>query len=409
MKDAYSFDRDDTSLEISYNKMYNAYKKIFDRLDINYKIVKASVGAMGGTLSEEFQAITDIGEDTLVLCDKCDYASNLEVSSYQYFDNDEEYLNLDEVNTPNYSTIEEVSNYLNLDVTKTVKALLMNVDGKLTIFFVRGDRELNEGKALKLLEAKEIGFADDELIANSNAYPGFTGPIGLEGARIVIDEEILHMKNFCVGANKKDYHYINANVKDFKYDIVGNITDALEGDICPKCGGKLYYNKGIEIGNTFKLGQHYAKDLGLIYLDENNKECIPTMGCYGIGPGRVLTAIIEQNNDDNGMILPMNIAPYQVCIVATNTKDENIMKYANELHDDLEKYNIEVLLDDRDERPGVKFKDMDLIGIPIRVTIGKKLTDNLVELKLRKENESSDISKDEIISKIIEIIKDNKK
>lgn len=406
MKDAYSFDRDDASLEKSYNKMYNAYKKIFDRLDINYKIVKASVGAMGGTLSEEFQAITDIGEDTLVLCENCDYASNLEVSSYQYNDNNnEKELKLECVHTPKASTIEEVSSFLKLDVKKTVKALLMNVDGKFTVFFVRGDRELNEDKALKLLNAKEINFADDALIATSNACPGFTGPINLEGASIVIDEEILHMKNFCMGANKHEYHYINANLSDFKYDVVGNITNAKEGDKCPMCGGKLYYNKGIEIGNTFKLGKHYAEDLGLTYLDEENHECVPTMGCYGIGPGRVLTAIIEQHNDENGMIFPMSVSPYQVCIVPTNTKDENIMNYANELHDKLENKNIDVLLDDRDERPGVKFNDMDLIGIPIRITIGKKLSDNLIELKLRKENESIDIIKDEIIEKIDEIIK----
>ena len=406
MKDAYSFDRDDSSLEESYSKMYNAYRKIFDRLDIDYKIVKASVGAMGGTLSEEFQAITDIGEDTLVLCDKCDYASNLEVSSYKYVDDNDKELKYEEIKTPHASTIEEVSNYLKIDIKKTVKALLMNVDGKFTIFFVRGDRDLSEDKALRLLNAKEINFADDELIASSNACPGFTGPIGLTGATIVIDEEILHMKNFCVGANKEEYHIINANISDFKYDVVGSITDARPGDICPECGGKLYYNKGIEIGNTFKLGKHYAEDLGLTYLDEENHECIPTMGCYGIGPGRVLTAIIEQHNDEHGMILPMNIAPYQVCIVATNTKDETIMDYANKLHDELENNGIEVLFDDRDERPGVKFNDMDLIGIPIRITVGKKLSDNQVELKLRNENESVDINKDETIEKIKELIKD---
>ena len=405
MKDAYSFDRDDESLQESYMKMFNAYKAIFDRMGIDYKIVKASVGAMGGDLSEEFQALTETGEDTLVLCDKCDYASNLEVSTFKIVDDNEEEKELEMVETPHQETIEEVSNFLNVDVKKTVKALLMTIDGKLTIFFIRGDRDLNEDKALKLVGGKELGFADDALIATSTAVPGFTGPVNLEGATIVVDEEVLHMKNFVTGANKEGYHYINTNVKDFKYDIAGDISNVVEGDICPNCGGTIYFKKGIEIGNTFKLGKHYAEDLGLTYLDENNQEQIPTMGCYGIGPGRVLASIIEQNHDEHGMILPIEVAPYKVSIVATNTNDENIMSFANKLHDELESLGIDTILDDRDERPGVKFNDMDLIGVPIRVTVGKKLVDNLVELKLRKDTDSTDVKVDEIVDKIKEIIK----
>lgn len=405
MKDAYSFDRDDESLSISYNKMFNAYKKIFDRMGIDYKIVKASVGAMGGDLSEEFQAVTPTGEDTLVLCDKCDYASNLEVSTHKVVESSEEEKKYEFVETPDSKTIEEVSSFLNIDVKKTVKALLMNVDGDLTIFFIRGDRDLNEDKALKLVGGKELGFADDALIASSNAVPGFTGPINLTGAKIVIDEEVKSMKNFCCGSNKDGYHIINANIKDFTYDLCGDISNVVEGDICPICGGNIYFKKGIEIGNTFKLGKHYAKDLNLTYLDENNEEQVPTMGCYGIGPGRVLASIIEQNNDEHGMILPIEVAPYKVCIVVTNTKDEDIMNYANSLHDNLISKGIDTILDDRDERPGVKFNDMDLIGIPIRITVGKKLVDGLVEFKLRKESESIDVEKDKIIDKIIDTIK----
>lgn len=282
----------------------------------------------------------------------------------------------------------------------------MNINNELVVFFVRGDRELNEDKVARLLNAKEVLFANDELIASSNAVPGFTGPIDLN-AKIVIDREVLEMKNFVVGANKEGYHYINVNVEDFKYDMVDDIVNVLEGDTCPKCGGKLYFNKGIEIGNTFKLGTKYAESLGLTYLDEENKENVVTMGCYGIGVGRVLASIVEQNNDDAGIIFPMNVAPYQVCIVAINTKDETIMDCANKLYDSLNKEGVECLLDDRDERPGVKFNDMDLIGIPVRVTIGKKLNDGFVEVKMRGEESSTDVSIDNIKEYLTKLVKES--
>lgn len=396
MKDAYSFDRDDASLNESYMKMFNAYKRIFDRMGIDYKIVKADTGAMGGDLSEEFQAVTDIGEDILVLCDKCDYASNMEVSEFKIEEVAEAKKQLTLVETPHASSIEEVSDYLNIDVKKTVKAMLMNVNGELVIFFIRGDRELNESKVCKLFKVSEVNFADDELIATSNACPGYTGPIDLN-AKIVIDEEILSMKNFCVGANKEGYHYINANISDFKYDIAANISTVVEGDTCPHCDGKLYFKKGIEIGNTFKLGTKYAEKLGLTYLDEENQENVVTMGCYGIGVGRILAAVVEQNNDDHGMILPMNIAPYNVAIVLINVNDEEQNRYANELHDRLETLGIEVLLDDRDERAGVKFNDMDLIGIPLRITIGKKYNEGLVEVKNRRTGVTEDIKINDLV------------
>ncbi len=404
MKDAYSFDRDEEGLDKSYQIMRKAYNNIFDRMGIDYKIVRADTGVMGGSLSEEYQAVTDIGEDVLVLCDHCDYASNLEVSEVVSKDKERvEELNLELVETPDKETIEDVCAYLNIDVKNSVKALLMKVNDELVVFFVRGDRELNLTKACKLLGVSEINFAGDELIATSNAVPGYTGPIDLN-AKIVIDREILTMHNFCCGANKKGYHYINANVKNFKYDIVGDIVNVKEGDTCPVCGGKLYFKKGIEIGNIFKLGTKYSEKLGLTYLDENNKSLPVVMGCYGIGAGRILASIIEQNNDDNGMILPVSIAPYQVCIVIVDTKDDKQVEEANKIYEELTNKGIDVLLDNRDERVGVKFKDMDLIGIPLRITIGKKISDNIVEVKPRRDKEFKEINLTELDNYITDFL-----
>ena len=409
MKDAYSFDRDNEGLDKSYDIMKVAYKKIYDRMGIDYKIVKADCGAMGGTLSEEFQAITDIGEDTIVLCDHCDFSSNLEIATtVSNIESNEEEKELEMVHTPHQETIEDVCNYLNIDVKKSVKALLMNANNELVVLFVRGDRELCENKVCKLLGINELNFADDALIAISNAVPGYTGPIGLN-CKVVVDNEVLQMKNFCCGANKEEYHYINANVKDIKYDIVGDVVNVQEGDTCPECGGKLYFKKGIEIGNLFKLGTKYAEKLGLTYLDENNQEQTVVMGCYGIGPGRILASLIEQSNDENGLVLPMNIAPYQIALVQIDMKNEEQTKIANDIYDKLTAAGIEVIFDDREERPGVKFKDMELIGIPARITVGKKIADNLVEFKERKNGNQEEISIDEIVEKITKYVKDNLK
>lgn len=409
MKDAYSFDRDEASLDVSYNIMKDAYNKIYNRLGINYKIVKADCGAMGGSLSEEYQAVTNIGEDTLVLCNSCDYSTNLEISECISPINDNEVeKTMELVETPHQETIEEVCEFLNLDVKKSVKALLMNVNDELVVFFVRGDRELNENKVCKLLGVKEINFADDALIATSNAVPGYTGPVNLN-CKVIIDNEVLKIKNFCCGANKEGYHYINVNANDIKYDMVADIVNVKEGDICPHCSGKLYFKKGIEIGNLFKLGTKYAEKLGLTFLDENNQEQTVTMGCYGIGVGRILASIIEQSHDDDGMILPMSIAPYQVALVQIDMKNQEQTAIAEKIYEELKKNNIEVIYDNRDERPGVKFKDMDLIGIPLRITIGKKISDNLVELKIRKTKEQSEIAIDEIVNKVTEYVKDGLK
>ena len=407
MKDAYSFDKDEEGLSVSYQKMYDAYKNIFDRIGLNYAIVRADTGVMGGSLSEEFQAITDIGEDVLVLCDKCDYASNMEIATHKIENKEENKKDLELVATPNAKTIDEVCNYLNLDVTKSVKALLMNINDELVAFFIRGDRELNETKVTKLLNCEEVLFASDELISKSNAVPGYTGPINLNGAKIIIDEEVKSMTNFVVGANKEGYHYINANLSDFNYDLCADIVNVKENDICPNCGGKLYFKKGIEVGNTFKLGTKYSEKFGLTYLDENNKSNPVVMGCYGIGPGRILASLVEQNNDEKGIIFPLSVAPYKVCIAALNTKDETCMEIANKLYDELNNAGIDTLLDDRDERPGIKFNDLDLLGIPIRITLGKKLSENKVEFKLRKETESIDLDLNDVVNHIKEYLHEN--
>ncbi len=407
MKDAYSFDKDEQGLDESYKKMFNAYKNIFDRIGVNYAIVRADTGAMGGSLSEEFQALTDIGEDTVVLCDKCDYSSNLEISTFKVEENKEEHKKIELVETLNKETIEDVCDFLNVDIKKSVKALLMNINGELVTFFIRGDRTLNETKVSKLFKCDEVNFADDILISTSNAVPGFTGPINLKNTKIVVDNEVLKMHNFVIGSNKENYHYINANVEDFSYDMAEDIVNVVEHDVCPNCGGHLYFKKGIEIGNTFKLGTKYSIKLGLYYKDENNEDKPVVMGSYGIGAERILASVVEQNNDEFGIRFPLSIAPYKVAICALNTKDLECMKFSNNLYEQLQNSNIDTILDDREERPGVKFNDMELIGVPIRITVGKKLNDGYVEFKLRTEDKAIDIKTTEILDYIKNYIKEN--
>ena len=400
MKDAYSFDADEAGLDVSYQKMFDAYKKSFDEMGIDYRIVKADTGVMGGLLSEEFQAIAPLGEDTVVYCDECGYSSNLEVGKTLRRKKEEnvEHLSKQEVETPNCESIEDVAKYLGLPMEKTVKALLMNVDGKLTAFFINGDRDLNESKALKLLDASEMNFADDALIADSNAVAGYCGPLGLN-CRVVIDEEVLEMNNFCCGANKKGFHFINVNPSDISYDVVGDIVNAKPGDLCPVCGKPLKFTKGIEVGNTFKLGTKYSKAMGLQYADVDNKLQDVWMGSYGIGLGRTMAAIVEQSHDDKGIIWPANIAPYKFIILVMSTKDKTQIDVANELYDKLNKMGVEVMLDDRDERPGVKFNDAELIGIPYRITVGKKAGEGIVEFKSRTGESAEELTIEELLKK----------
>jgi prolyl-tRNA synthetase len=406
MKDAYSFDTDLEGLDNSYMKMFNAYKASFDRIGINYKIVKADTGVMGGILSEEFQAVTDIGEDTLVLCDKCDYASNIEVSECvtNKMDNNDTLLDKELIETKNAKTIEEVSEFLNEDASKFVKTLIYDIDGKPYAILVKGDDEVNETKVRKLLHADDVALASPEVVESvTHAIVGFAGPIGLN-IPIIIDNAVLNMINFVVGANKTDYHYKNVNLRDFKYDAVSDIRNIKEGDICPKCGGRIYFKKGIEIGNTFKLGTKYTEALDINYLDQNNSQHPLVMGSYGIGLGRIMASLVEQNNDEKGIIWPLNIAPYKVCIVLINSNDELQAKVANDIYEKLSESGIDCLLDDRDERPGVKFNDMDLIGVPIRITVGNKVKENMVELKLRDNDETKDVIINETYDYINKIV-----
>lgn len=407
MKDAYSFDKDLDGLDVSYKKMFEAYKKSFDRMGIDYKIVKADTGVMGGLLSEEFQAVTDIGEDVLVLCDKCSFSSNLEIAEciFTEMPSDEQHLSKQMVLTPNAKTIEEVAAFFKKTSKDFVKTLIYKADDQTIAVCVRGDREVNETKVRKLLNANNIELADFDTVQEATgAKVGFAGPVGLT-IPVIMDNEIKNMSNFIVGANKTDYHYCNVNLEDFTPAYIGDVRQIQEGDVCPCCGGKIYFKKGIEIGNTFKLGTKYAKAMNLYYSNQNNQLEPVVMGSYGIGPARCMAALAEQKADDKGIAWPMNIAPYKVAIVVISAKDQAQCEYAEKLHDKLASMGIEPLLDDRDERPGVKFKDMDLIGIPCRITIGKKLSEGFVEFKMRNEEKAELIGIDKIIDKIAAVTK----
>ncbi len=406
MKDAYSFDKDLNGLDNSYNEMFNAYKKIFGRLGLNYKIVRADTGAMGGLLSEEFQAISDIGEDTLVFCDSCEYASNLEVSESitPEGESTEKPLEKDLIETKDAKTIEEVSEYLNEAPSKLVKTLIYKIDDKPYAIVIKGDSKVNETKLQKILNATKLELASDKLVKKvTHCEPGNIGPINLD-IPVIMDNEVSVMVNFIVGANKIGYHYKNVNITDFKYDVVADIRDVKEGDLCPKCGSKLVFKKGIEIGNTFKLGTKYSECFDLKFTDSDNNLKPVLMGSYGIGVGRCMSAIVEQKNDEKGIIWPMSIAPYKVAIVIIDMKNEEQVEAANHLYQIFKEANIDVILDDRNERAGVKFNDMDLIGIPIRITVGRKISEHIVELKRRDRDEITEISVFDVLYKVQDII-----
>ena len=402
MKDAYTFDKDEENLDKSYKLMFDAYKKIFDRIGINYKIVTAPSGVMGGMLSEEFQAISDIGEDTIVYCDECGYSSNLEVCecNTEKIDLTDEKKERELLLTPNCCTIKDLEEQFGFGASETVKTMIYKSNGKFYAALVRGDRDVNEYKLANVLGVEHIemaSFEEDEMI--TKAKVGFAGPIGLE-VPIIVDNEVLNMKNFLVGANKTDYHYKNVNIEDFKQDMIGDIRCATIDDICPKCGKKLCFEKSIEIGNTFKLGTKYSESLNLMFADENNKLQPAYMGSYGIGIVRILAAYVEQNHDDWGMILSKEIAPFEAVIIVANVKDEEQLTIANKLYDDVKAKGIDVLLDDRDVRAGGKFKDMDLIGIPNRITVGKKAVEGIVEFKKRTDDSFIEISINDVISNL---------
>ena len=399
MKDAYTFDKDSTSLDVAYDIMFNAYKRIFDKIGLDYKIVRASSGAMGGLLSEEFQAITDIGEDIIVLCDNCGLSTNIEICDCKSNNviSSDEMLKNELFYTPNCGVIDDLIKIYNVNPQDLCKTLIYKVDDKFYALMVRGDREVNELKVQRLLNAYDVEMAsleDDMRI--TGAAVGFAGPIGLD-IPIIIDNEILGMKNFIVGANKTDYHLKNVNLRDFEYEVAADIRNVCEDDLCPVCGGKLTFKHGIEVGNTFKLGTKYSESMGLYFTSDDNTLKPVWMGCYGIGIARILSAVVEQNNDSNGIIFPENLAPYSVAIVIANNKDEEQVRIANSLYEKCLNKGIEVILDDRNVSCGVKFKDMDLIGIPKRITVGKLIQDGKVEVKMRNSDIVEEVLIDEAI------------
>ncbi|WP_252225586.1 proline--tRNA ligase [Clostridium sp. ZBS2] len=386
MKDAYSFDKDQQGLDLSYNKIYEAYVKIFNRCGLDAKCVEADSGAIGGSNSAEFMVKSEVGEDDIVFCTQCDYAANIEKATARLEEVEkEDLMEVEKVSTPDSRGIDEVSEFLNISPKKTVKTLLYNVDGKIVAVFVRGDREVNEVKVANASHASgDIEMASHEEYMNATGCGiGFAGPIGMKADLILVDEEVKNMYNFVTGANETGYHIKNVNYgRDFE-GTVGDYRNVVEGETCPTCGGKLTISRGTEVGHIFKLGTKYSEAMDAKFIAENGKEAPFIMGCYGIGVTRTMASIIEQHNDENGIVWPLSVAPYHISIIAVNVKDEEQVKIANKLYEDLKSMGVEALLDDRNERAGVKFKDSEIMGIPMRVTVGKKIVDGEVEFKLR--------------------------
>jgi len=417
MKDAYSFDADEEGAEISYAKMFEAYKRIFARCGLRFRPVEADSGTLGGSFSHEFMVMAESGEDGLVFCSSCAYAANLEKAEVHPPEEKDlsgiEELPLTEVHTPDIRTIEEVSAFLGVTPQEIVKTMIFNADGNPVAVLIRGDEEVNEIKVKNYLGCDELELAlDDMIMAVTGAPRGFAGAVGIK-ARIVADYSLRNMKNFVMGANREDYHIRNVNFgRDFQVTAFADLKIARETDACPHCQKALAFARGIEVGHVFKLGTKYSKAMGAAYLDRNGKEQTMIMGCYGIGTSRTMAACIEQNNDENGIVWPMPLAPFKVIITPVNMNDKALADTAERLYEGLVAKGVEVLLDDRDERAGVKFKDADLIGIPIRVTIGpKKLAEGKVEIRLRKTGEVLGILLEEVeeslLNRIAEEMKEN--
>ena len=403
MKDAYSFDKDNEGLDISYMKMYEAYNKIFTRCDLEFSAVEADSGAMGGAGSAEFMVKSDIGEDEIAFCTGCNYAANTEKATSKLEDAEkEEEKELNKIATPDVRTIEELVTFFNTSNKKFAKTLIYKADGKVVAVMVRGDRSLNETKVSNALGGiMELEMADAETVLKAtSAEIGFAGPIGLQVDTLLVDEEVTRMSNFIVGANDTGYHYENVNYERDFNGIVGDYKLVAEGDMCPRCGSPINIRRGVEVGHIFKLGTKYSESMGANYLDENGKEKPLVMGCYGIGINRTVAAIIEQHHDENGILWPMAVAPYKVIVMPANVKNEEQMNTAEKIYEDLKTRGVDVLLDDRNERVGVKFKDADLIGIPIRVTVGKKVVEDIVEFKLRKNQDIEEVNIEDVVGRI---------
>ena len=409
MKDAYSFDRTWEGLDESYSKMYDAYCKIFSRLGLDYIVVDADSGAMGGSGSQEFMVKSEVGEDTIAHCPTCGYSANVEKAECILIPQEKETPKTREkIHTPNVKTIEELVAFLNTDSTKFAKTLIYTANEKTVAVMVRGDREVNEVKLANHLgiNADDLMMATPEIVQEATgAAVGFAGPVGIK-VPIIMDREVSQMSNFIVGANETDYHFINVNTEDFNAEVI-DVRTIVAGDLCPKCGQPIETTQGIEVGHIFKLGTKYTEALDCTYLDENGKAQPMIMGCYGIGVSRTIAAAIEQFSDENGIIWPVPIAPYHAIVVPVNAKDETQLKLAEKVYEELKSQGIEVLLDDREERAGVKFKDADLIGIPVRITIGKKAAEGICECKLRIDSESRDVAVDEAVKNTVSYIKQN--
>ncbi len=404
MKDAYSFDKDQEGLDLAYDKMHDAYVKIFNRCGLDAKCVAADSGAIGGSNSAEFMVKSEVGEDDVVFCSECDYAANIEkASSPAEREEKQDLRELNKIETPNARSIEELVKFFNTDEKKFAKTILFNADGKIVAVMVRGDREINEVKISNAIgEVMNIELANSEEVkAATGAEVGFAGPIGIKVDMLLVDEEVSNMYNFIVGANETGYHYESVNYgRDFE-GKVGDFRNVTEGQKCPVCGGKVTIARGTEVGHIFKLGTKYSEAMNAKFIDEDGKEKPFIMGCYGIGVTRTMASIIEQHHDENGIVWPLSVAPYHVSVIPVNVKDEEQIRIANELYEELINMGIEAILDDRNERAGVKFKDSELMGIPMRVTVGKKINDGEVEFKLR--NSEMEVIK---ISDVCNIIKD---
>ncbi len=407
MKDSYSLDADWEGLDKQYRAHYQAYFNIFNRCGVPAVAVGSDVGMMGGSMAHEYMYLTPIGEDTLLLCDHCGYTANRQIAEFKKPSAAaEDALPLEKVATPDTKTIEDLANFLNIPTAKTAKAVFMvatitegteDVE-KFVFAVVRGDMDVNETKLANAVKAKALRPAHDEEIVAIGAEPGYGSPIGVKNALIVVDDAIPESPNLVAGANETGFHYLNVNYgRDYRADVVADIAVAGDGDACPRCGKPMYTSRGVEIGNIFKLGTRYTEALGATFLDKDGKEKPVIMGSYGIGVGRLLACVAEEHNDEHGLILPITIAPYQVHLVNLSKKSNA----AEEIYADLQAAGVEVLFDDRDDSPGVKFNDADLIGLPLRITVGDRgLKKGGVELKRRDTGDSELIPLAEIVSAV---------
>ena len=414
MKDAYSFDLDQAGLDESYKIMYDTYCRIFDRLGIDYKIVLADTGAIGGTGSHQFMAISEVGESNIVYCN-CGYAADEEKaeSMPEALNQDEELKEVEKVHTPKQKSIEEISTFLNVSPKQVVKSLVYRdyANDKFVVVLVRGDREVNEIKVINHLgiAEHEIALASYDDIKSIGSVEGFVGPVGLANIEILVDEEVTMMKNFVVGANEHDYHLINVNYgRDFTGTAVKMFRAAASGDKCPVCGMPLAMERGIEVGQIFKLGTKYSASMDCTYTDEAGKNVPMVMGCYGIGVTRTLSSIIEQHHDDFGIKWPLNIAPYHAVVVPINYKDETMKAGAEKIYQELLNAGVEVVLDDRDAKPGFKFKDWELIGVPYIITVGRLAGEEVCEFKERSTMEKVEMPFNEAFLKVVKAVKNIK-